>query len=297
MVVERSLLEPMLVFLLLIASRKMHHIDHSEYLIARRSRRSMSSSNTRSFWYCLTRPSSPIRWKRWTPTRITQSLNVRGRSAMPISSSLVSAWANNWLPRSRHRLYRLRSRSSSRKRTWPTSRGSLVSPRCSRPDRTSSSLTRSSTSQQNLLPYTSCAPSSALGVRRDLKLSVSKHWRHSHCWIRLTPPWTSSCARRTSSRFISNAWRVNSSSATRTTPSLSTGMGGGLGQIGELHGRVLRRLLPFSIPTSLRLSPVSLKYGIWRAELLYISSQRRTLGGCTRQLERYVIELQDLQVQ
>jgi hypothetical protein len=278
----------MRVYLLLTASRKMHHTDRSESLIARRSRKSMFSSNIRSFWYCPRKPCSRIRSKRWTPTRTTRLPSDRERSAMQTSSSLVFVWASNWLPQSRHRLCRRQSRSSSQRRIWRTSLGSLALPRCSRPDRTSSSRTRSSTFPQNPLRYTFYGPSYASDVLRASKLSVLRRWRRSHCWIRPTPLSTSSYERKTSSRFTSNVWRASSSSATLITLSSLIGTGGEPGQTGELHGKVHRKHLPSSILTSSLSSLASSRYDIWRAGLWYTSSQRRILGGCTRQLERYV---------
>lgn len=278
----------------LIASRRMRRTNPSEYWTARRSRKLMFLSNIRSSLCCLIRPCSRTHWKRWIPTTTTRLPNGREKFVMPTFSSPVSVWVNNWLPPSRHRLCRRRSKFSSPKRTWRTSLENLASPRCCRPDKTNSNRTRSSIFLQNPLPYTSYGPSSALGAPRVSRSLVLRHWRRSHCWIRPTHHSTSSYGKKTSSQSTSNDWRASFSSATRIIPSSSTGTGGEPGQTGELHGKEHRRRSLFSTPTSLHLSLASLKYGTWRAARLYTLSQRRTLGGCTHPPERYAQEHPEL---
>ena len=85
-------------------------------------------------------------WMLWIPTnRKPLSSGLKQDLSRQLFQSPVSAWASNSLLQSRHQLYLPRSRCSSPRTTWPTSRGSPASPRCSQP------ATRSTQAVQGIL--------------------------------------------------------------------------------------------------------------------------------------------------
>lgn len=278
----------MQVYILWIASRRTLRYGPSVSWTRRVLRKSMFSSSTRSCSFWLTRPCTHTRPKRWILTRLKPLQSALRRSAMPTSSSLVFAWANNLWRQLRPRRYQRPSRSSSPRRIWPTKPRNLVSPRCSPRDKISSSRTRSSTFPQSRPRFTSFDRSFVLVVLVDSRLSASRHSRHSRCWIRRTHLSTLSSAKRTSDLSTSNAWVASSCSATQTILSLSTATDGEHDQTGRSHGRATHSLLRSSTHTSLRSSPASSKSGIWRVAAWCTSLRRRTSGGCTRPLGRFV---------
>ena len=288
MVVVSWLSVRMLVSTSWSASQKTLRCGQGESWTRRVSRKLMSSSNTKSCWSWRTRLSIHTPPKRWTATRLKQLLSVPERSAMLTSSNLVSAWVNNSWRRLRPRRSLQLSRSSNLKRTWPTRPRSLALLRCLPRDRTNSSHTRSFIFLQNRRRFTSCDQNSVLVARVGLKLSVSRHWRHSRCSTKPIRLSTLLFAKRTSDQFISNVWVASSCFVTRTIPSLSTAMDGEHDQTGRSHGKAIHSRLPSSTHTSLLLSPASSRYDTWRVAVLCTLSRRRTLGGCTLLHERFV---------
>ncbi len=203
--------------------------------------------------------------KPWTEMRSNHLSSDHEKSAMPTSSSLEYVLAFNLLPQSKHLHFRLQSRFTSQKKTWPTSQENLALRRCSPKARINSNHTRNFTSPANHHPYTSCGPKYVLAAHVALKLSIWIRLRLKHFWIQLIPHLISSSEKRTSSLFTSNVWLANFCSATLNVPFLLTATVGEQDQIGRLFGKARHRLLRFSIHLSSLSSRASLKLGTWRA--------------------------------
>jgi len=207
---------------------------------------------------------------------------------MLTSSRLAYALVNSLLRPSRRLPYPRPSKFTNRKRTWPTNPGSLVLQKCFQLDKISSSLTRSFTYLQNQRRFISYAQSCVWAVHVASKSSVSRLWKHNHCWIKPTPHSTLSYEKRTLSPYTSSAWQASSCSAIQITLSSLTGMVGVLDQIGELLGKAHHKLSRYSIRTFWHLSQVLSRFDIWRVGVLFTSLQQRILDGFTHLPERYV---------
>jgi RHO1 GDP-GTP exchange protein 1/2 len=94
------------------------------------------------------------------------------------------------------------------------------------------------------------------------RLSVSRRWRRSHCWIKPTRLWISWHARRRRGRCISSDSTANSCSTTPNSPSSSTATAGGHDRSGSFIGKAHHSRSRCHIHSSLPSSPASLRFGM-----------------------------------
>lgn len=157
--------------------------------------------------------------------------------------------------------------------------------KCSTAAKTSSNLTRNSTSPRNRPQSTFSNPSSALLVLVASRLSHSKPSKHNPSLTKQIPLLILLLARRTFDPFTLNVSTANSFLIIPNSHSSSTGMDGVRDQIGELIGKANHRVLRYLILGYWLLRQILLRLGIL-IPTPCILFRTRILGCCIPARER-----------